>query len=122
MPGFLARIQGIGIKVNYSTIPFVLDSVTYSAGTLIITRIDNEKTVKQFHDTIASVATSLSRNLVPVFSGSSISKIDLGSAKNQVPEKNRRLPFWLVRAFSTLNFGELWYFSRAGDQSAGGCY
>jgi hypothetical protein len=106
---FLARIQGIGIKVNYSTIPFVLDSVTYSAGTLIITRIDNEKTVKQFHDTIASVATSLSRNLVPVFSGSSISKIDLGSAKIRYLKKPK-IALLAGEGISTLNFGELWYF------------
>jgi hypothetical protein len=104
---FLCMALDKGFKVNYSTKSFTYGGSTYCAGTLIINRIDNDG--NNFPNGLLKIADSMNRKLVPVFSGSSISTIDLGSQKIKFLTKPR-VAMLAGPDISTLNFGELWYF------------
>ena len=107
---FLSAILTKDIKVNFSTKSFRYNGNSFSAGTLVITRIDNEKTYDNYEDTLLKIANKLNRNLIPVFSGSSAtSSIDLGSPKINFLKKPK-ICMIAGDDISTRNFGELWYF------------
>ena len=106
---FLSTILNKGMKVNFSTKSFPYDGMNFSAGTLIITRVDNEKTINNYDDELLKIANKLNRNLIPVFSGSAISSLDLGSSKISFLKKPK-IAMIAGDDISTLNFGELWYF------------
>lgn len=106
---FLSSILNKGIKVNFSTKGFNYNGTEFSAGSLIITRVDNEKTNNSYDDELIKIAKQLNRNLIPVFSGSAISSIDLGSHKISFLKKPK-IAMLSGDNISTLNFGELWYF------------
>lgn len=80
--------------------------MNFSAGTLIITRVDNEKTINNYDDELLKIANKLNRNLIPVFSGSAISSLDLGSGKISFLKKPK-IAMIAGDDISTLNFGEL---------------
>lgn len=103
---FLSTILNKGIKVNFSTKSFPCDGMNFSAGTLIITRVDNEKTINNYDDELLKIANKLNRNLIPVFSGSAISSLDLGSGKISFLKKPK-IAMIAGDDISTLNFGEL---------------
>lgn len=104
---FLSTLLNHGFKINYSTKSFSYKGTNYSAGTLIINRIDNEKEL--FFEKIIALAKEQQRNLVAVESGASISSIDLGSHKINFLKKPR-IAMQAGKDIGTLNFGELWYF------------
>jgi hypothetical protein len=106
---FLARAQRLGIKVNYFTESFSYNQTAYNPGTLVINRVDNEKVVKDFHTKVTDLASELNRNLMPVYSGAAIGKIDLGSGKIRFMKKPK-MALLAGDGISTLNFGEIWYF------------
>lgn len=107
---FLSAILNKGIKANFSTKNFSYDGMNFCAGTLVITRADNEKSNASYEDTLLKIANTLNRNLVPVFSGSSTtSSIDLGSPKINFLKKPK-ISMICGDSVSTRNFGELWYF------------
>ena len=105
---FLAQILRLGIKVNYFTEKFTFNNSLFSEGTLLINRIDN-KHVREFQSSINQIAERLKRDLVPLYSGSAIASIDLGSSKIKFL-KNPRIVMPAGHGISTYDFGELWYF------------
>ncbi len=104
---FLSELLKEDIRVNYSTKKFQYANDKFNPGTLIITRIDNP--VKDFDQKITQLATKLSRNLIPVFSGMAITSLDLGSQKVKFLKKPK-IAMLAGEEISTLKFGELWYF------------
>ncbi|MCK5705257.1 MAG: hypothetical protein KAI29_29100, partial [Cyclobacteriaceae bacterium] len=106
---FLSTILNHGFKVNYFTKPFKYNGTNFSAGTLIINRVDNEKTKENFIEELLEIGNSMNRNLIPIHSGSAISSIDLGSHKINFLKKPK-IAMLAGDGISTLNFGELWYY------------
>ena len=106
---FLSAILSKGFRVKYSTKGFSYNSLDFSAGTLIISRIDNEKVIIGYEDVLLKLADQFNRNLVPIFSGAAISSIDLGSQKINFLDKPK-IALVAGDGISTLSFGELWYF------------
>lgn len=106
---FLAKAQSLGIKVNYFTEGFAYNQAEFNPGTLVINRVDNEKSVQDFHKKITEMASELNRNLIPVYSGAAIDKIDLGSLKISYMKKPK-IALLAGEGINTLNFGEIWYF------------
>lgn len=106
---FLSSILNRGMKVNFSTKEFNYKDMAFSAGTLIITRVDNKKANRSYEEKLMKIAKQHNRNLIPVFSGSAISSIDLGSHKISFLDKPK-IAMLSGDGISTLNFGELWYF------------
>lgn len=106
---FLSSILNKGIKANFSTKKFKYNGADFSAGTLIITRIDNEKTNNNYEEELLKAAKQLNRHLIPVYSGAAISSFDLGSQKISFLNKPK-IAMLSGDGISTLNFGELWYF------------
>ena len=106
---FLSALLKKGFKLNYSTKSFVYNSKKFNAGTLIIDRIDNEKSIPNYEAVLIKIASQFQRNLVPVFSGSAISSMDLGSQKINFLNKPK-IALVSGESISTLGFGELWHF------------
>lgn len=106
---FLSTVLNKGIKVNFSTRAFDFNGTGFSAGTLIITKVDNEKSNLNYDEELSKIASQLNRKLVPVYSGSAISSIDLGSQKITYLKKPK-IAMLSGDGISTLNFGELWYY------------
>ena len=106
---FLSAALNLGIRVNYSTKKFQYNGTNFSAGSLIINRIDNDKIIDNYDDKVLKIANQFGRNLVPVFSGAAITSIDLGSHKISFLKKPK-IAMIAGDDVSTLNFGELWYF------------
>lgn len=105
---FLSEILDRGYKVNYSTKSFKLDGANYNAGSLIITRIDNESKAN-FGNELLVLAKEYDRPIVPVYSGTAIDPFELGSQKIKYLKKPKI--FMLAgEGVYTTNFGELWYF------------
>lgn len=105
---FLAQLIGMGIKVNYFAEKFTYNGVPFSEGTLLINRVDNRH-ISNFQQTISQVAKNLNRSLVPLYSGSAIASIDLGSGKIKFLKKPK-IAMLAGEGISTYDFGELWYF------------
>lgn len=104
---FLTELLNENIKVNYSTKKFQYANNKFNPGTLIITRVDNPD--KNFEQQITQLATKLGRSLIPVYSGTAISSLDLGSQKVKFLKKPK-IAMLAGVGISTLKFGELWYF------------
>ena len=104
---FLAEILNAGYKLNYSTKSFEYQGIDYNAGTLFITRNDNQS--NGFEDELLTLAKSSDRILVPVYSGAAIGTIDLGSQKIKFMKKPT-IAMLSGEGISARSFGELWYF------------
>jgi hypothetical protein len=105
---FLSQILQVGIKVNYFTQKFTYNSMPFSEGTLLINRIDNQH-INDLENKIKKEAEKLNRSIVPLYSGSAIASIDLGSSKIRYLKKPR-VVMLAGKGISTYDFGELWYF------------
>lgn len=105
---FLSEMLQLGIKVNYFTQKFTYDDMPFSEGSLLINRIDNQH-IRDFQNKIVDTAEKLHRNIIPLYSGSAIASIDLGSSKIKYLKKPRVL-MPAGKGISTYDFGVLWYF------------
>ncbi|NJN27884.1 MAG: zinc carboxypeptidase [Cyclobacteriaceae bacterium] len=106
---FLAAALQQGFKINYATIGFNFNAVDYNAGSLIITKIDNEQNIKGFDQELITLAKAFQRELVPVYGGSGNGSIDLGSQKIKFLKKPK-IALLAGKGISTLKFGEIWHF------------
>lgn len=106
---FLAKAMKMGIKTTYFTEKITYNGKQYNEGSLVINRFDNEKSVPGFHSKINKLAAELNRDLVPLKSGASIQKIDLGSSKIRFLKKPK-IALAAGEGISTYNFGEIWHF------------
>lgn len=106
---FLSRALEMGMKANYFEKSFRFEGNEFNEGTLLFNRIENESISGGFHNMISQLAKELGQDLVPVYSGSAIGSIDLGSSKiNFLKDPNILL--LSGDGISTGNFGEIWHF------------
>ncbi len=106
---FLNSVLKADIKVNYASRPFELKGKKFNAGSLVITRYDNEKQWGKYESLLLKLAKEQGRELVPVYSGADTSPFNLGSEKVRYLE-NPRIALLAGEGISSLNFGEIWYF------------
>ena len=106
---FLSKIMAAGIKVRFNENPFEIDGRKYDAGTLIITRTNNERMGENFDKTIISAANEFNINLLATTSGMVSSGNDFGSGSVNVL-KNPRVALIAGDGIVPTAFGEVWHF------------
>jgi hypothetical protein len=106
---FLSQILAKGIKVRFNENPFEMNRQKFDAGSLIITRTNNERMGDNFDKTIQSAAKSLNINLLAATSGMVSSGNDFGSGSVNVL-KNPRVAVIAGEGVVATAFGEVWHF------------
>ncbi len=106
---FLSKIIQAGIRARYAGNAFAMNGQEFPAGSIIMTRGNNEDMGEDFDETVVEIANKLKQNLVAVTTGFAGSGYDLGSGEVHyiAPPK-----VMLVggEGTSSLAFGEVWYF------------
>ena len=106
---FLSHILAKGIKVRFNENAFEIGGRKFDAGSLIITRTNNERMGDAFDKTIQSAAKSLNINLLATTSGMVSSGNDFGSGTVNIL-KNARIAVVSGDGVSPTSFGEVWHF------------
>ncbi len=106
---FLSQILAKGIKVRFNENPFEMNGKKFDAGSLIITRTNNERLGDAFDKTIQSAAKTLNINLLAATSGMVSRGNDFGSGTVNVL-KNPRIGLVSGDGVSATAFGEVWHF------------
>jgi hypothetical protein len=106
---FLSKVLQEGVRARYAANAFSLEGQNFEAGSIIMTRANNEDMGAEFNETVVRIANELRQPLSPVMSGFVDSGYDLGSGEVHYIEPPRVL---LVggEATSSYAFGEAWYF------------
>jgi hypothetical protein len=105
----LIALQKENIKVRQADQPFSVNGKDYPAGTLIVLRAENEKTIKGMKDKIAFIAKMLDRPIQAVSSGFVEKGKDFGS--NVYPLlKQPKIAIVSGMEVSSLAFGEAWFY------------
>ncbi|WKN41130.1 M14 family metallopeptidase [Tunicatimonas pelagia] len=106
---FLSQLIRQGIKVRYSARDFSVAGQAFDAGTLIITRANNQALGEEFDQKVVLLANSLQQEVTPIRTGYVESGFDLGSGEIHYIEP----PKVLLAAgedVSPYGLGEIWYF------------
>lgn len=106
---FLSQLIQHGIKVRYATRDFSVEGQAFNAGTLIITRANNQALGAQFDQKVVALANSLQQKVTPIQTGYVESGFDVGSGEIRYIEP----PKVLLAAgedVSPYGLGEIWYF------------
>lgn len=106
---FLSKILAAGIKVRFNENPFETDGRKFDAGSLIITRTNNERLGDKFDKTIQAAAKEFNINLLGTTSGMVLSGNDFGSGSVNVL-KNPRVALIAGDGVVSTAFGEVWHF------------
>jgi len=106
---FLSKILAAGIKVRFNENPFETDGRKFDAGSLIITRTNNERMGDTFDKTIQAAAQEFKINLLGTTSGMVLSGNDFGSGSVNVL-KNPRVALIAGDGVVSTAFGEVWHF------------
>ena len=106
---FLSKILAAGIKVRFNENPFEMDGRKFDAGSLVITRTNNERMGDNFDKTIQSAAKEFNINLLATTSGMVSSGNDFGSGSVNVL-KNPRVALVAGDGVTPTAFGEVWHF------------
>ncbi|WP_405328409.1 M14 family metallopeptidase [Leeuwenhoekiella sp. LLG6367-2.1] len=105
---FLSALLQAAIKVRFSEREFVIDDITYSAGTLIITRSDNNA-LENFDDVLIQIANKFNRTLTPASTSFASSGPDFGSPYVKLINKPR-IAVFTGEQTSSLSYGATWQF------------
>ncbi len=105
---FLVKLLNKNIKVRFAEKDFSLQNKKYKAGTLAITRTDNEF-VKDLDNLVVSLATELNQPLYYASTGFANEGADLGSS-NMHFLKKPHVGLLTGDGVGTNAFGELWHF------------
>lgn len=105
---FLVKLLNKGIKVRFAEKEFSLQNKKYDAGTLAITRADNEF-VKDFDNIVASVANELNLPLDYASTGFANTGFDVGSGSMHFLKKPN-IALLTGDGVQATAFGELWHF------------
>lgn len=105
---FLAKLLNKGIKVRFAEKPFSIQDKKYEAGTIAITRTDNEF-VKDLDNIVTSIATELNQPLDYANTGFAKDGADLGSG-NMHFLKKPHVGLVMGDGVETTAFGELWHY------------
>ncbi|MFD2584978.1 M14 family metallopeptidase [Pedobacter vanadiisoli] len=105
----LTALQKENIKVRQADQPFSVNGKDYPAGTLIVLRAENEKTIKGMNDKIAFITKMFDKPIQAVSSGFVEKGKDFGS--NVYPLlKQPKIAIVSGMEVSSLAFGEAWFF------------
>jgi len=106
---FLSKVIQAGVRARYAGNSFSINGQTFLAGSIIMTRANNEDMGEDFGETVVNIANELQQELVPVTTGFVGSGYDLGSGEVHYIEPPKIL---LIGgdATSSYAFGETWYF------------
>lgn len=105
---FLSALLQAAIKVRFSEREFVIDGITYPAGTLIITRSDNNE-LENFDDVLIQIANKFNRRLTPASTSFASSGPDFGSPYVKLINKPR-IAVFTGEQTSSLSYGATWQF------------
>ncbi|RZK67751.1 MAG: zinc carboxypeptidase, partial [Pedobacter sp.] len=107
--GVLINLQKENIKVRQSDQAFTVAGRDYPAGTLIVLRTENEKTVKGLKDKVVAVAKQFDKPIRGITSGFVEKGKDFGS--NVYPIlKQPKIAIASGNEVSSLAFGEAWFY------------
>jgi hypothetical protein len=106
---FLSKILAAGIKVRFNENPYESNGRKFDAGSLIITRTNNERMGENFDKIIQSAAKTFNINLLATNSGMVTSGNDFGSGSVNVL-KNPKVALIAGDGVSPTAFGEVWHF------------
>ncbi|GAA3974814.1 M14 family metallopeptidase [Pedobacter ginsengiterrae] len=105
----LVALQKENIKVRQADQPFSVNGKDYPAGTLIVLRVENEKSVKDLKNKIIQASARLEKPIQAVTSGFVEKGKDFGS--NVYPIlKQPKVAIVSGNEVSSLAFGEVWYY------------
>lgn len=105
----LAELLKNDVKVRFSRTQFKIEDKEFDAGTLVITRGDNEQMGKEFDRLVQETATKYGQQVTPVATGFVQSGSDFGSASVRYLERPRVA---LLSGSGTASnmVGEIWHF------------
>ena len=105
----LVALQKENIKVRQADQPFSVNGKDYPAGTLIVLRVENEKSVKDLKNKIIQASSRLDKPIQAIISGFVEKGKDFGS--NVYPIlKQPKVAIVSGNEVSSLAFGEVWYY------------
>lgn len=105
----LIALQKENLKVRQADQPFSVNGKDYPAGTLIVLRVENEKSVKEVKNKVVSIATALDKPIQAVTSGFVEKGKDFGS--NVYPLLVQpKIAIVSGSEVSSLAFGEVWFY------------
>ncbi|WP_231458512.1 M14 family metallopeptidase [Pedobacter sp. Leaf132] len=105
----LSELQKENIKVRQADQAFTVAGKEYSAGTLIVLRMENEKTVKALRDKVIKVAKTAGKPVQAITSGFVDKGKDFGSSVYPIL-KQPKIAIVSGNEVSSLAFGEVWYY------------
>jgi hypothetical protein len=105
----LNKLQQENIKVRQADQPFTVSGKEYPAGTLIVLRTENEKSVKNLRSKVVSATKQLNKPVMGITSGFVEKGKDFGS--NVYPLlKQPKIAIVSGNEVSSLAFGEVWFY------------
>ncbi|WPP48596.1 M14 family metallopeptidase [Catalinimonas niigatensis] len=106
---FLSKVIQAGVRARYAGNEFTINGQRFPAGSIIMTRANNEDMDEVFDETVVEIANELKQNVLAVTTGFVGSGYDLGSGEVHYIEPPKVL---LIggEGTSSLAFGEIWYF------------
>ncbi|MCZ4243273.1 M14 family metallopeptidase [Pedobacter punctiformis] len=105
----LTALQSEKIKVRQADQSFSVNGKNYPAGTLIVLRAENEKSVKELKTKINGIATALDKPLQAITSGFVEKGKDFGSSVYPLL-KQPKIAVVSGNEVSSLAFGEVWFY------------
>lgn len=105
----LTALQDEKIKVRQADLPFSVNGKSYSAGTLIVLRAENEKLIKDIKAKLTQIATNLDMPLQAISSGFVEKGKDFGSSVYPLL-KQPKIAVVSGAEVSSLAFGEVWFY------------
>nr|WP_199157384.1 M14 family metallopeptidase [Pedobacter sp. ASV2] len=105
----LTALQDEKIKVRQADLPFSVNGKSYSAGTLIVLRAENEKLIKDIKAKVTQIVTNLDMPLQAISSGFVEKGKDFGSSVYPLL-KQPKIAVVSGAEVSSLAFGEVWFY------------
>lgn len=105
---FLAALLKENVRVRFSEQDFVSEGVSFSKGSLIITKSDNS-TLSDFDQKVARIASIHNRTLHATNTGFATSGVDFGSSQVKLINP-QRIAVLKGKFVSSLSYGEIWHF------------
>ncbi|MDN3586994.1 M14 family metallopeptidase [Pedobacter aquatilis] len=104
----LSALQKENIKVRQADQAFTVAGKDYPAGTLIVLRVENEKTIKTLRDKVVKIAKAVGKPVQAITSGFVDKGKDFGSSVYPIL-KQPKVAIVSGNEVSSLAFGEVWF-------------
>ncbi|MCZ4224022.1 M14 metallopeptidase family protein [Pedobacter rhodius] len=105
----LVALQKEHIKVRQADQPFSVNGKDYPAGTLIVLRVENEKTIKDIKNKVVQISNQLDKPVQAISTGFVDKGKDFGSSVYPIL-KQPKIAIVSGNEVSSLAFGEVWYY------------